>query len=610
MSATYAAPETSDFTYDNAVDFEPMPKHTLVLMGDPEQTRSLNNKLAGDDGCTTKCHRMFIKQMVKWQRDVADSMPVVALVVKAHIRMDHTLDKAVSGILQFLDHLDIVGIIVTQTDEVEWKSENLCQKLEQETGESIMCLSESLGAEELVSHFHRKCRVENLPLRIEQSTLGPSSFKKQKMTKDGVLALRRGKDAVLQILSSVPEQLQEDLLCEYLHHAREEISDAGNRLQESNGFSTAFGPRHKQMEHRGRVANLTEQMQHEVEGMRQRLHALRLSKGNGGSSATQMRKCPYCGLAQQNMHGQHGWMGCGQQCPPPSFRRGEFANFRFRDHAGQFVIKFAGQNKCSVKGCGQTVFWNDMSSARTILLVGDRNRTSVLHRKLSPAAKTKGLQIVDCATLRSDEVLLSMILLVAQADDKFSVNSLLWDWGEHMNKSALALVNTQRVCRPREELRQNFLDHIQKFTTWRDRPCIDDGMEADEMLSALVSAFPGEEEQVRVKEMRSLCMQEMRGSGKQRARSAYSYGASRERESDRGSLGGSHQRESDRGTQQNQTRRMVLPQPLCSSMREPPHPQPFPRIAGSRMYFYHEWPRDDKRLMCGLSVLDALSPLR
>ena len=375
----------------------------IVLLGDVSTGKStIVEKLTGEKGRSSDANESFTKtSSVLWVPDgsliVSDTpgsnalkdklqhnieiavalnfRPVsrIFIVVKGETRIDNVVDNVRKYADRFLElPMDVVGVLVTHMDMVDWTEEEFAPRLEDELGIDTVVFSRiSTKREALLQSILKTCKKEyNLTVnnenffklfkihnnhrKILQSTSDEvKNFSEKKKAFDEARKAFSGKDLV-------------DLVFEFQAYMTDEIVQAQKRISEKNKF-TFYGD--GAANEAGHVANMVNQLRMVLYDIRTECREYQSEHG-----VSELRKCPYCGTIWTKVEGSESDTTCGNRPSTVNdFRNSAYSvlgtfSFRWLANSNLEITKSGGKTVKSVRkssspiGCGKTINWKEMAT--------------------------------------------------------------------------------------------------------------------------------------------------------------------------------------------------------------------------------------------------------
>ena len=375
----------------------------IVLLGDVGTGKStILEKLTGVEGRSSDANESFTKtSTVLWVPDgsliVSDTpgsnalkdklehntkiagalnfRPVsrIFIVVKAETRIANVLENVSKYADRFLElPMEVVGVLVTHMDMVDWKEDELTPLIEDELGIDTVVFSWiSTKRETLLQRILETCKKEfNLTVNNEnflklfkihnshklilQSTSREvQNFSETKKAFDEARKAFSGKDLV-------------DLVFEFQAYMADEIVEAQKRISEKNKFTFSGDGAGNEA---GHVANMVNQLRMVLYDIRTACVAYQSEHG-----VSELRKCPYCSTIWTKVEGCEGDTTCGSRPSTVNdFRDSAYSvlgtfSFRWLGNGNMEITKSGGKtvkserNSSSAIGCGKTINWKEMAT--------------------------------------------------------------------------------------------------------------------------------------------------------------------------------------------------------------------------------------------------------
>lgn len=296
----------------------------------------------------------------------------IFIVVKAEPRIDNVVDNVRKYADRFLElPMDVVGVLVTHMDKVDWTKEDFTPRIVDELGIDTVVFSRlSTKPETLLQSILKTCseeynltvnsenffklfKIHNNHRKILQSTSDEvKSFSEKKKAFDKARHNFSGKDLV-------------DLVFEFQAYMTDEIVKAQKRMSEKNKF-TFYGD--GAANEAGHVANMVNQLRMVLYDIRTECLGYQSEHG-----VSELRKCPYCGRIWTKVEGCEGDTTCGNRPSTADFRDPAY------EVLGTFSFRWLGNDnleitKSSLKtvryerssssgiGCGKSINWKNMAT--------------------------------------------------------------------------------------------------------------------------------------------------------------------------------------------------------------------------------------------------------
>ena len=376
----------------------------IVLLGDVGSGKStIVEKLTGVEGRSSDANESFTKtSTVFWVPDgsliVSDTpgsnalkdklehniwiagalnfRPVsrIFIVVKAETRIDNVVDNVRKYADRFLElPMDVVGVLVTHMDMVDWKEKEFIPRIEDELGiDTVVFSSISTKRETLLQGILMTCKEEyNLTVNDENFfklfKIHNNHRKILQSTSDEVKKFSAKKKAFDEARKAFSGKDLVDLIFEFQAYMTDEIVQAQKRMSEKNKF-TFYGD--GAANEAGHVANMVNQLRMVLYDIRTECLGYQSEHG-----VSELRKCPYCGRIWAKVEGCEGDTTCGKRPSTANdFRDSAYAvlgtfSFRWLDNgnleitrSGGKTVKSAMSSSASAIGCGATINWKQMAT--------------------------------------------------------------------------------------------------------------------------------------------------------------------------------------------------------------------------------------------------------
>jgi len=332
-----------------------------LLVGDTPGSNPMTDKFG---------HNMEIASGLNFHR-----VSKMFMTVAAQTRIDQTVDLVTKYFERFLaleEALDVMGVMVTHMDTVKWSEAECRAAMDNELGLNTVVFSslekpaETLLDEVVVTcnklhsirvddtNFLKLFKINNSNVKILRSVAREVEDFKE---------IRRAFTVQRQAYPSAQEQL--DLTFEFQAYMAQEIVEAQKRVAEENAFSFLGNEAANEA---GHIANMTNQL-------RAILYDLRIESCNyQNDGATDLRRCPHCGLVWAKITGCDGSTTCGSRMNDWDFSWGVMATFSFEwqriagRHRSLRILK-TGNRQCNLVknfgqtgvGCGRQINWSMMA---------------------------------------------------------------------------------------------------------------------------------------------------------------------------------------------------------------------------------------------------------
>ena len=295
------------------------------------------------------------------------------IVVKAETRIDNVVDNVRKYADRFLElPMDVVGVLVTHMDMVDWTREEFIPRIEDELGIDTVVFSRmSTKPEALLrsildtcteqynltvnsENFFKLLKIHNNHRKMLQSTSDEvKNFSEKKKAFDEARKSFSGKDLV-------------DLVFEFQAYMTDEIVQAQKRMSEKNKFTFCGDGAANEA---GHVANMVNQLRMVLYDIRTECLGFQSEHG-----VSELRKCPYCSTIWTKVEGCEGDTTCGSRPSTVNdFRDSAYAvlgtfSFRWLDNGNLEITKSGDKtvksqmNSSSAIGCGKTINWKKMAT--------------------------------------------------------------------------------------------------------------------------------------------------------------------------------------------------------------------------------------------------------
>ena len=295
------------------------------------------------------------------------------IVVKAETRIDNVVDNVRKYADRFLElPMDVVGVLVTHMDMVDWTEKEFIPRIEDELGIDTVVFSRiSTKREALLrsildtckeqynltvnsENFFKLFKIHNNHRKILQSTSDEvKNFSEKKKAFDEARKSFSGKDLV-------------DLVFEFQAYMTDEIVQAQKRMSEKNKFTFCGDGAANEA---GHVANMVNQLRMVLYDIRTECLGYQSEHG-----VSELRKCPYCSTIWAKVEGCEGDTTCGSRPSTVNdFRDSAYAvlgtfSFRWLDNGNLEITKSGDKtvksqmNSSSAIGCGKTINWKKMAT--------------------------------------------------------------------------------------------------------------------------------------------------------------------------------------------------------------------------------------------------------
>ncbi len=374
----------------------------IVLLGDVGTGKStLTEKLTGEEGRSSDASESFTNIMeVFWVPDgsliVSDTpgsnalkdkldhnveiaaalnyRPVsrIFIVVKAETRIDNVVDNVRKYADRFLElPMDVVAVLVTHMDMVEWKEEEFTARIDEELGiDTVVFSSISTTGETLLQSILKTCtKQHNLTVNDENFfklfKIHSNHRKILQSTSDEVEKFAEKKRAFDEARKGFSGKDLVDLIFEFQAYMTDEIVQAQKRMSEKNNFTFCDDGAANEA---GHVANMVNQLRMVLYDIRTECLGYQSEHG-----VSELRRCPYCSTIWNKVEGCEGDTTCGNRPSTVNdFRDSAYAvlgTFSFRwlgngnlmiTKSGDKTVKSEMRSSSTGSGCGKTINWKQM----------------------------------------------------------------------------------------------------------------------------------------------------------------------------------------------------------------------------------------------------------
>ena len=310
-----------------------------------------------------------------WIAGALNFQPVsrIFIVSKAETRIDSVIDNVCKYADNFVElPFDVLGVVVTHMDMVEWKKEDFISAIDDELGmDAVIFSQKETTAETLLPKILETCTGKH-DLTVNHENFAklfkiPNSHRKiLKFINDEVKKFSMMKEAFDEKRKSFPGSGKIDLAFEFLTYMSDEIVDAKNRMTEYNDFT--FEGDSAALE-AGHVLNMVNQLQTVLSDIRKECFKYQSEHG-----VSEFRKCPYCGLVWTKRERCSGDTVCGNEDTTANdmgdLKKAVFGTFTFSWENDK--LKIDKKPKQDVNkgfsppkfGCGKTINWKDMATVQ------------------------------------------------------------------------------------------------------------------------------------------------------------------------------------------------------------------------------------------------------
>ena len=295
------------------------------------------------------------------------------IVVKAETRIDNVVDNVRKYADRFLElPMDLVGVLVTHMDMVDWTEEEFIPRIEDELGIDTVVFSRiSTKREALLRSILETCKEQyNLTVNSENFfklfKIHNNHRKILQSTSDEVKNFSEKKKAFDEARKSFSGKDLVDLVFEFQAYMTDEIVQAQKRMSEKNKFTFCGDGAANEA---GHVANMVNQLRMVLYDIRTECLGFQSEHG-----VSELRKCPYCSTIWTKVEGCEGDTTCGSRPSTVNdFRDSAYAvlgtfSFRWLGNGNLEITKSGGKtvksemNSSSAIGCGRTINWKKMAT--------------------------------------------------------------------------------------------------------------------------------------------------------------------------------------------------------------------------------------------------------
>ena len=316
-----------------------------------------------------------------WIAGALNFQPVsrIFIVTKAQPRIDSVIDNVCKYANNFVGlPFDVLGVLVSHMDLVEWKEEDFMSAIDDELGIDAVIFSQfNTTAETLLLKILQTC-TERHDLTVNHENFAklfkiPNNHRKiLTFTSDEVKKFSLIREAFDKKRKGFANSDQIDLAFEFLTYMSDKIADAKDRMTKYNNFT--FKGDSAALE-AGHVLNMVNQLNTVLFEIRKECFKYQCEHG-----VSEFRKCPYCGLIWTKKESCSENTVCGDACrsnadPTVSNTGGGvyavFGTFLFAWHNDKLTIKKNRKqdvNSRPMFGCGKTINWKDMATVDIIRL--------------------------------------------------------------------------------------------------------------------------------------------------------------------------------------------------------------------------------------------------
>ena len=300
----------------------------------------------------------------------------IFIAVKAETRIDNVVDNVSKYAERFLElPMDVVGVLVTHMDMVDWTEEDFTARIEDELGIDTVVFSKiTTERETLLQSILKTCKEEhNLTVNDENFfklfKIHNNHRKILQSTSDEVKKFSEKKKAFDEARKGFSGKDLVDLIFEFQAYMTDEIDQAKQRMSEKNKFTFDGDGAANEA---GHVANMANQLRMVLYDIRTECLGYQSEHG-----VSEFRRCPYCSAIWTKVEGCEGDTICGNRPStannlrdPADVVLGTFT-FRWLDNGNLDISKNStGKTVKSKKssstprpiGCGKSINWKQMAT--------------------------------------------------------------------------------------------------------------------------------------------------------------------------------------------------------------------------------------------------------
>ena len=313
-------------------------------------------------------HNIWIAHALNFRR-----VSRIFIVVRAETRIDNVVTNARKYADCFVElPMDVVGVLVTHMDTVDWKEKDFTSRLVDELGIDTVVFSRmNTRPETLLRDILKTCdEVHDLTVNEDNFftlfKIHSSHRKILKSTSDEVKKFSNKKKAFDEARKAFSGKDLVDLAFEFQAYMTDEIVQAQKRMSETNKFTFQGDGAANEA---GHVANMANQLRLVLYDIRTECLGYQSEHG-----VSELRKCPHCGLVWTKVEGCDGSTTCGNRPNTVNdFRDPSFAvlgtfSFRWLED-GRLDITKVGNNTVTSErdssanfGCGKSITWKEMAT--------------------------------------------------------------------------------------------------------------------------------------------------------------------------------------------------------------------------------------------------------
>ena len=297
----------------------------------------------------------------------------ILIVVKAETRIDNVVDNVRKYADRFLElPMDMVGVLVTHMDVVDWGEEDLTPRIEDELGIDTVVFSWITTDHQTLKQSILKTCTETYNLTVNDENffklfkIYRNDRKILKSTSDEVMKFLDKKNAFDEARKAFSGKDLIDLVFEFQACMTDEIVEAQKRMSKDNDF-TFYGD--GAANEAGHVANMVNQLRMILYDIRTEFLGYQSEHG-----VSELRKCPHCGLIWTKVEGCEGATTCGNRpstvndLRDPSYAELGTFSFQWPGDGQLYITKVSNKTVNSERsskpqfGCGKSIEWKQMAT--------------------------------------------------------------------------------------------------------------------------------------------------------------------------------------------------------------------------------------------------------
>ena len=297
----------------------------------------------------------------------------IFIVVKAETRIDSVVDNVRKYADRFLElPMDVVGVLVTHMDTVDWTEKNFTPRIEDDLGiDSVVFSSMTTNRKTLQKNILKTCTEQhNLTVNGENFfklfKIHNHHRKILKSTSDEVKKFSDKKRAFDEERNAFSGKDLVDLVFEFQAYMKDEIVEAQERMSKTNNFTFEGDGAANEAGHIANMVNRLRMVLYDI-----RTECLGYQSEHGVS---ELRKCPHCGIIWTKVEGCEGATTCGNRpsnvndVRDPAYAELGTFSFRWREDGGLSITKVSRKTVKSERssrpqfGCGKSINWKEMAT--------------------------------------------------------------------------------------------------------------------------------------------------------------------------------------------------------------------------------------------------------